>query len=48
MKSTQLVHQALLQEWVANEYSGAADPLFRKIGNRMSGIGNRRVTSLLV
>ena len=25
------------------EYSGAAEPLFRKSGNRLSGIGNRRV-----
>ena len=25
------------------EYSGAAEPLFRKNGNRLSGIGNRRV-----
>ena len=24
------------------EYSGAAEPLFRKSGNRLSGIGNRR------
>ena len=26
-----------------NEYSGAAEPLFRKSGNRLSGIGNRHV-----
>jgi len=25
------------------EYSGAAEPLFRKSGNRLSGIGNRHV-----
>ena len=25
------------------EYSGAAEPLFRKSGNRLSGIGNRRI-----
>ena len=25
-----------------NEYSGAAEPPFRKIGNRESGTGNRR------
>ena len=28
---------------VGNEYSGAAEPLFRKSGNRLSGIGNRRI-----
>ena len=27
----------------AYEYSGAAEPLFRKSGNRLSGIGNRHV-----
>ena len=26
-----------------HEYSGAAEPLFRKSGNRLSGIGNRRI-----
>jgi len=26
-----------------DEYSGAAEPLFRKSGNRLSGIGNRHV-----
>ena len=25
------------------EYSGAAEPLFRKSENRLSGIGNRRI-----
>ncbi len=30
----------------AVEYSGAAEPLFRKSGNRLSGIGNRRIAYL--
>ena len=29
--------------YASSEYSGAAEPLFRKSGNRLSGIGNRRI-----
>ena len=40
---TQMMLQAV-REAISelNEYSGAAEPLFRKSGNRLSGIGNRR------
>ena len=36
--------QSAMEEFCENfEYSGAAEPLFRKSGNRLSGIGNRHV-----
>ena len=38
----ELYRKYLLSSGVS-EYSGAAEPLFRKSGNRLSGIGNRRV-----
>ena len=31
------------KKFFPDEYSGAAEPLFRKSGNRLSGIGNRRI-----
>ena len=34
--------QEMLKD-LLGEYSGAAEPLFRKSGNRLSGIGNRHV-----
>ena len=30
------------------EYSGAAEPLFRKSGNRLSGIGNRFLSPIKI
>jgi len=37
------VLQSIIKRFLISEYSGAAEPLFRKNGNRLSGIGNRRV-----
>jgi len=41
MANTTAVYARINTELKNNEYSGAAEPPFRKIGNRESGAGNR-------